>query len=73
MWVDITDNFSINTLYILIIGIIYDIFNKNYIYQTIILLNYTSVFFIINIIGLILFLKYFKIRGRFNLNINFEY
>ena len=73
MWLDINEHFSINALYIIIIPIIYDLFNNNYIYQNIILIDYTAVFLTINLIGIILFLKYFKVRVRFNLNINFEY
>ena len=73
MWLDINEYFSINASYIIIIPIIYDLLNKNNIYQSIILIDYTAVFIIINLSGLILFLKYFKVRVRFNLNINFEY
>ena len=73
MWLDINEHFSINALYIIIIPIIYDLFNNNNIYQNIILIDYTAVFLTINLIGIILFLKYFKVRVRFNLNINFEY
>ena len=71
--IDLMEITDINAVYILIIAIIYDIYYNNYLYNYLILLNYTSFFLIINIIGLYLFLKYFKIRVRFNLNIQFTY
>ena len=71
--IDITEITDINAVYILIIAVIYDIYYSNYLYNNLILLNYTSCFLIINIIGIYLFLKYFKIRVRFNLNIDITY
>ena len=71
--IDLMEITDINAVYILIIAIIYDIYYNNYLYNYLILLNYTSCFLIINIIGIYLFLKYFKIRVRFNLNIQFTY
>ena len=70
---EITDLNAVYILIILIISIIYDISYNNYLYNYLILLNYTSCFLIINIIGLYLFLKNFKMRVRFNLNIQFTY
>ena len=71
--IDLMEVTDLNAVTILIIAIICDIFYNNYLYNYMILLNYTSCFLIINIIGLYLFLKYFKIRVRFNLNIDFTY
>ena len=68
--IDIMEITDLNAVYILIIAII---FYNNYLLNCLILLNYTSCFLIINIIGLYLFLKYFRIRVRFNLNIDFNY
>jgi hypothetical protein len=70
---DIMEIIDFNAVNILIISIICDIFYNNYLYNSLVLLNHTSYFLIINIIGLYLFLKYFKIRIRFNLNIQFNY
>ena len=73
--INITETTDLNAVYILIIAVIYDIYYNNYLYNYLILLNYTSYFLIINIIGLYLFLKYFKIRIKFGLimNVNFTY
>ena len=71
--INIIEFYDINAVTILIISIIIDIFYNNYLYNNLLLLNNTSWFLIINIIGLYLFLKYFKIRVRFNLNIDFTY
>ena len=73
--INITETTDLNAVYILIIAVIYDIYYNNYLYNYLILLNYISYFLIINIIGLYLFLKYFKIRIYFilNMNVNFTY
>lgn len=71
--IDILEATDLNAVYILIIAVIYDIYYNNYLYNYLFLLNYTSCFLIINIIGIYLFLKNFKIRAKFNLNIDFTY
>ena len=71
--IDILEATDLNAVYILFIAIIYDIYYNKYLYNYLILLNYTSCFLIINIIGIYLFLKYFKIQVRFNLSIQFTY
>jgi len=60
-------NYNFNSLYICLLLFLYNIWKSNYEYiniflHKIYLLNYTSMFIIINIIGLYLFLK----------NLNFE-
>jgi hypothetical protein len=60
-------NYHFNSLYICLLLFLYNIWKSNYEYiniflHKIYLLNYTSMFIIINIIGLYLFLK----------NLNFE-
>lgn len=64
--------FDINCVYILLIGIIYDICSKNYIINNIINYNYTTIFLSINIIGLYLFLKYVKLKVGFKIDISFN-
>jgi hypothetical protein len=54
--------YNLNSLYVCLILLIYNILKSNYDYITIILsklylFNYTSLFLIINIIGLVFFLK----------------
>ena len=64
--------FDINCVYILLIGIIYYIYFKNYIINNIINYNYTTIFLSINIIGLYLFLKYVKLKVGFKIDISFN-
>ena len=57
-----TQNYNINSLYLCLILLVYNIWKSNYDYINIILskiylLNYTSFIIVINIIGLYLFLK----------------
>ena len=59
---DFVQSYNINSLYICLLLLIYNILNSNYEYINIIfnkiyLLNYTSFIIVINIIGLYLFLK----------------
>jgi len=59
---DFIQNYNINSLYICVLLLVYNICKSNYDYINIILnkiylLNYTSFIIVINIIGLYLFLK----------------
>jgi hypothetical protein len=59
---DFIQNYNINSLYICLILLIYNIWKSNYDYINILLnkiylFNYTSLIIVINIIGLYLFLK----------------
>ena len=59
---DFIQNYNINSLYICLLLLVYNICNSNYDYINIILnkiylLNYTSFIIVINIVGLYLFLK----------------
>jgi len=59
---DFIQNYNINSLYICVLLLVYNICKSNYNYINIILnkiylLNYTSFIIVINIIGLYLFLK----------------
>lgn len=59
---DFVQSYNINSLYICLLLLIYNIWKSNYEYINIIfnkiyLLNYTSFIIVINIIGLYLFLK----------------
>ena len=70
---DFIQNYNINSLYIGLLLLIYNIYKSNYEYINIILnkiclINYTSFIIIINIIGLYLFLK----NISFEINIKFS-
>ena len=59
---DFIQNYNVNSLYICLLLLVYNICKSNYEYINIILnkiylLNYTSFIIVINIIGLYLFLK----------------
>ena len=59
------------TIYFLVLGIIYDLFNKNYIFNIIFLFNFYSLILLINIIGLYLLLNKLKINISFKISINY--
>jgi len=64
---------DLNMVYVLVLAILYDICHQNYLINSISVFNYQTSFILINIIGLYLFLKCFKIRVRFNLNVDLHY
>ena len=69
-------NYNINSLYICLLLLIYNIWKSNYDYINIILnklylLNYTSFIIMINIIGLYLFLK--NISFEVNIKCSLKY
>ena len=59
------------TIYFLFLGIIYDLFNKNYIFNIIFLFNFYSLILLINIIGLYLLLNKLKMNISFKISINY--
>ena len=59
---DFIQNYNINSLYVCLLLLVYNVWKSNYEYINIILnkiylLNYTSFIIVINVIGLYLFLK----------------
>lgn len=71
---DFIQNYNINSLYICLLLLVYNICKSNYEYINIILakiylLNYTSFIIVINIIGLYLFFKHvsFEVNIKFSL------
>ena len=69
---EVNQNYNFNSLYVCLLLIVYNIWKNNYEYiniflNKIYLLNYTSLFIVINIIGLYLFLK----KITFEINIKY--
>ena len=67
-------NYNFNSLYICLLLLLYNIWKSNYEYINVIinklyLLNYMSIIIIINIIGLVIFLK----NLSFEINIKLKY
>jgi hypothetical protein len=74
---DFIKNYNINSLYICLILFLYNIWKSNYEYINILLnkiylLNYTSLFIVINIIGLYLFLKNLSIEVNIKCSIKYK-
>ncbi len=69
---EVIQNYNFNSLYVCLLLLVYNIWKNNYEYiniflNKIYLLNYTSLFIVINIIGLYLFLK----KLTFEINIKY--
>jgi len=69
---EVNQNYNFNSLYVCLLLLVYNIWKNNYEYiniflNKIYLLNYTSLFIVINIIGLYLFLK----KLTFEINIKY--
>ena len=74
---DFIQNYNINSLYICLILLLYNIWKSNYEYINIILnkiylLNYTSFIIIINIVGLYLFLKNLSLEINIKCSIKYK-
>jgi hypothetical protein len=74
---DFIQNYNVNSLYICLLLLIYNILKSNYEYIIIILsklylLNYTSVIIIINIIGLYLLLNKLSFEVNIKWSIKYE-
>jgi len=74
---DFIKNYNINSLYICLILFLYNIWKSNYEYINILLnkiylLNYTSLFIVINIIGLYIFLKNLSIEVNIKCSIKYK-
>jgi hypothetical protein len=74
---EFNQNYNLNSLYVGLLVIIYDIWRTNNHYinmflDKIYLLNYTSIFIIINIIGLILILKKLSFGIRVECSITYK-
>ena len=74
---DFIQNYNINSLYICLILLLYNIWKSNYEYINIILnkiylLNYTSFIIIINIVGLYLFLKNLSFEVNIKCSIKYK-
>ena len=70
-------NYNINSLYVCLILLLYNIWKSNYGYINIILdkiylLNYTSFIIVINIIGLYLFLKNLSFETNITFSIKYK-
>jgi hypothetical protein len=73
---DFIQNYNINSLYICLLLLVYNICKSNYDYINIILnkiylLNYTSFIILINIVGLYLFLK--NVSFEINIKCSLKY
>jgi hypothetical protein len=73
---DFIQNYNINSLYICLLLLVYNICKSNYHYINIILnkiylLNYTSFIILINIVGLYLFLK--NVSFEINIKCSLKY
>jgi hypothetical protein len=67
-------NYDLNSLYICLLLIVYNVYNSNYIniiLNKIYLLNYTSIIIVINIVGLYLLLK--KLSFEVNIRCSVKY
>ena len=73
---EFNQNLNINSLYICLLLLFYNIYKSNYDYINIILnkiylLNYTSFIIVLNIVGLYLFLK--KVSFEVNINCSLKF
>ena len=76
--IDFVQMYKINSLYIFLILLSYNIWNSNYdyinmIFNKLYLLNYTSFIIVINIIGLYLFLKNLSIELNIHCSLKYKY
>lgn len=74
---DFVQTYNINSLYICLLLLVYNIWKSNYEYINILLnkiylLNYTSLFIVINIIGLYIFLKNLSIEVNIKCSIKYK-
>jgi len=74
---DFVQNYNINSLYICLLLLFYNIWKSNYEYINIIfskiyLLNYTSFIIIINIIGLYLFLRNLSLEVNLKCSLKYK-
>lgn len=74
---DLVKNYNINSLYICLLLLVYNIWKSNYEYIKIILhklflLDYTSIIILINIIGLYLFLKNVSLEVNINCSLKYK-
>lgn len=74
---DFDKNYNINSLYICLLLLIYNVYKSNYEYINIILnklylLNFTSFIIVINIIGLYLFLKNLSFEVNIKCSIKYK-
>lgn len=70
-------NYNLNSIYVCMILIFYNIYNSNYNYinriiNQIFLFNYMSVFIIINIIGLFLLLKNLSFEIKISCSVKYK-
>jgi hypothetical protein len=73
---ELNKNYNINSFYICLLLIIYNLWSSNHSYINIILnklylLNYTSLMIVINLVGLYLFLK--NLSFEININCSLKY
>ena len=74
---DFIQSYNINSLYICLLLLVYNIWKSNYEYIKIILhklflLDYTSIIILINIIGLYLFLKNVSLEVNINCSLKYK-
>lgn len=74
---DLVKHYNINSLYICLLLLVYNIWKSNYEYIKIILhklflLDYTSIIILINIIGLYLFLKNVSLEVNINCSLKYK-
>ena len=74
---DLVKHYNINSLYICLLLLVYNIWKTNYEYIKIILhklflLDYTSIIILINIIGLYLFLKNVSLEVNINCSLKYK-
>lgn len=74
---DLNQDYNLNSLCILLVIFLYNVYQSNYYYfqlllNKILLLNYTSLFLIINIVGLYILLKHISIEINIKCSLKYK-